>query len=337
MLGLGIIGLGYWGPNLARNTMSSGVTQLTALCDRDPERLELIGSHYPTARQYIDPLQLLTAPDVDAVVVATPVASHFELAKAALEHGKHVLVEKPFTSNSEEGEELVSLAATRGRVLMVDHVFLFSPAVQKLGNLHARGELGELLFVDSVRINLGLFQHDVNVLWDLAPHDLSIVDFLLGRAPRGVVAIGSPQGLGPESVAHLHLDYGNDLLASIHVNWLSPVKIRHFLIGGSRRSVLYNDLDQSEPVKVYDRGIDISSDTEGRREALVSYRSGDVVCPKVAKTEPLENMIRHFAGCASTGTTPISSGEQGLRLVRILEAADNSLAKAGAYVEIAGE
>lgn len=335
MLRVGITGLGYWGPNLARNLSACAETTLHSLCDRDPERLAQLGSQYPSAHRYSDFDAMIESPDLDAVAIATPVHTHYELARAALEADKHVLVEKPFTASSEEARALVKLADDRQRVLMVDHVFLYSPPVRKLAELHQSGELGELLFIDSVRINLGLFQSDVNVLWDLAPHDLSIIDHLIGRAPLGLSASGtSHAGNDLANVAYIHLDYGDDLLASVHVNWLSPVKIRHFLVGGSRRSVLYNDLDASEPVKVYDRGIDLSEDPEGRRAALISYRSGDVLSPQVDKSEPLQTMISHFAACVKTGAVPISGPDQALRVVSILEAADRSLANGGSYVEL---
>jgi predicted dehydrogenase len=335
MLRVGIIGLGYWGPNLARNVAGCATTQVAALCDRDEARLDALSSQHPLAVLATEPEQLFSDPDIDAVAIATPVWTHFELARAALEAGKHVLVEKPFASSSDEAAELLALAEARGLVLMVDHVFLYSPPVRMLGSLVTSGELGDLLFIDSVRINLGLLQHDVNVMWDLAPHDLSIIDHLVGRSPLGVVASGiSHAADGLASVAYLHLDYGS-VLASVHVNWLSPVKIRHLLVGGSRRSVLYNDLDASEPVKVYDRGVDVTDDPDGRRRALISYRSGDVVSPNVDKSEPLQNMIKHFAGCIADGSSPVSDATQGLRVVQILEAADRSLAKGGTYVEIA--
>jgi predicted dehydrogenase len=330
--------LGYWGPNLARNAAAVESTQLAALCDRDAARLARIGAQFPAASRYDDVEKLLADEAVDAVCIATPVATHFRLAKAALEAGKHVLVEKPFTASAAEADELIALADARGLVLMVDHVFLYSPAVEALCGLNDAGELGDLLFIDSVRINLGLFQEDVNVLWDLAPHDLSIIDALVGRSPKGLVAVGaSHAGNNLANVAHLHLDYGDDLMASVHVNWLSPVKIRHFLVGGSRRSVLYNDLDASEPVKIYDRGVDMTTDREGRQAALISYRSGDVVSPNIAKSEPLAAMLDHFAHCIETGDRPRSDARQGLRMVKVLEAADASLASGGTYVEIVDE
>jgi predicted dehydrogenase len=255
--------------------------------------------------------------------------------RRALDAGKHVLVEKPFVQEVHEAEELVDLARSKGLVLMLDHVFLYSPAVRKLAETVASGELGELQFVDSVRINLGLVQHDVNVLWDLAAHDLSIMDHIVGRPPLSVTAFGEAhQGHDLADVAYLHLDYGDGLIASVHVNWLSPVKIRHFLVGGSRRSVVYNELDPSERLKIYDRGVDSTPDPESKRRIAVSYRSGDVVAPRLEPIEPLRAMIEHFADCVEYGKTPVSDGEQGLRIVRILSAAEESLAKGGTNIDL---
>lgn len=335
MLTMGVVGLGYWGPNLVRNIAASSETALAGICDLDEGRLEGFADQYPTARTYTDPRRMLDDPDLDAVAIATPVATHAPLARMALEAGKHVLVEKPLCATSEEGEELVELAATHDRVLMVDHVFVYSPIVQELRETVRSGAIGEPLFIDSVRINLGLIQHDVNVLWDLAPHDLSIIHDLVQRPPRSVTAVGSSHAHDAlVDVAYLHVDYGDNLLASIHVNWLSPVKIRHFMIGGSRRSVLYNDLDPSEPLKIYDRGIDVGSDPEGRRDVFVSYRSGDVISPKISKDEPLASMLSHFVDCVRNGTPCRSGGAEGLQIVRLLEAADRSIANRGAEMEI---
>jgi len=335
MVRCAVVGLGYWGPNLVRNLSTSRRTRLVRICDADPARVEAVGAQFPSAARGVDAAEVFADPDVDAVAVATPVGTHHALAKAALLAGKHVLVEKPLAANLAEAEELVRIAAERRRVLLVDHVFLYSPAVRKLADLVRAGELGDLLFVDSIRINLGLFQHDVNVLWDLAPHDLSIIDHLVGRPARSLSAVGaSHAGNGLADVAYLHLDYGDGLLASVHVNWLSPVKLRHFLIGGTRRSVLYNDLDPSERVKVYDRGVDLASDPEGKRRVLVSYRSGDVVSPRLEQTEPLRNLVEHFADCVEKGAVPISGGGQGVRIVRVLEAAQESLASGGARVNL---
>ena len=246
-----------------------------------------------------------------------------------------MLVEKPLAATGDQAQELIVIAAEHNVTLMVDHVFLYSPAVQKLSQLYRTGELGELQFIDSVRINLGLVQQDVNVIWDLAPHDISIINHILGRGPRTVVAVApSPQDASLTTMAHLHLDYGDGLMASVHVNWLSPVKIRHFLVGGSRRSALYNDLDQSEPLKLYDRGVDMDESAEDRRRRLISYRSGDVWSPNVEKIEPLRNMMAHFANCILSRTKPLSDGVSGLRLVQVLEAADRSLEKNAAAIVV---
>lgn len=335
MISVGVIGLGYWGPNLVRNIAASPRCRLGWLCDGNPVRLAELGRQYPSARCASDVTDLFHDSELDAVAIATPVGTHYDLVKRALNNGKHVLVEKPLAASVAQAEELVELARQHQRVLLVDHVFLYSPAVRRIAQLIQEGEMGDILFIDSVRINLGLLQHDVNVLWDLAPHDLSIIDYLLGSEPRGVCAVGSSHTAnGSEDVAYLHLDYDNNVLASLHVNWLSPVKVRHFLIGGSQRSVLYNDLDLSERVKVYDRGIDVRADPEGIRQTLISYRSGDVVSPRLDATEPLLNLINHLAECIEQSTAPISGGDQGLRVVRVLAAAEQSLRQGGNRVSI---
>lgn len=332
---LAVIGLGYWGPNLTRNIAIVPEAELAALCDIDETRLEAQSRLYPGARATTSRQEILEDPSIDAVAIATPVSSHASLVKEALSANKHVLVEKPLASTVAEAEELVALAAKCHRTLMVDHVFIYSPAVRKLAELYRDEAFGDLRFIDSVRINLGLVQQDVNVIWDLAPHDLSIFDYILGRGPRSVLT-AARVGPGAElaTLAHLHLDYGEGLLASVHVNWLSPVKIRHLLIGGSRRSALYNDLDQSEPLKLYDRGVDGLEGPEARRRVFVSYRAGDVLSPKIDKVEPLRNVIAHFCDCVRTGTTPLSDGRSGIRMVQALEAADRSLEKGGVFVEI---
>ena len=335
MISVGVVGLGYWGPNLVRNLNACPDTHLAWLCDTKADRLQAVGNQYPAAKQTASFSDLLDDDKVDAVVIASPVGTHHQLAKAAMERGKHVLVEKPLAASVAEAEDLAAVAARHQRVLLVDHVFLYSPSVRKMADLIRNGDVGDVLFIDSVRINLGIFQQDVNVIWDLAPHDLSIIDYLVGRGPRSVVAAGaSHAGKGREDVAYLHLDYGNNLLASVHVNWLSPVKVRHFLIGGQRRSVLYNELDISERVKVYDRGIDVSEDPEGRRQTLISYRSGDVLAPRLDSAEPLGFLVSHFAECIEKGTEPISGVEQGVRIVRVLEAATRSLAQGGTRIDL---
>lgn len=335
MVSIAVVGLGYWGPNLARNIAASPGVTLTRICDVDMERLSVVGRSYPSVELSTDLAEVINDTEVDAVAIATPVSTHHALAKKALLAGKHVLVEKPLAATSAEAEDLIATAQDRERVLLVDHVFLYSPAVEKVVELCRSGTIGDLNFIDSVRINLGLIQDDVNVLWDLAPHDLSIIDALIGRAPRSVLAVGeSHVANGTVDVSYLHLDY-DGITAAVHLNWLSPVKIRHFMVGGSKKSVLYNDLDRSEPVKVYDSGVNVDTDPARKRRLLVSYRSGDVLSPRLESFEPLSAMISHFADCIENGTVPLSGGDQGLRIVRTLEAADRSLAQGGGRVEVA--
>ena len=335
MISVGVAGLGYWGPNLVRNFNASTRTALAWLCDSDPDRLEAIGCQHPSVRRSTHFEDLLADARLDAVAIATPVATHHRLAKAALLAGKHVLVEKPLTASVAEAAELVALADQVERVLLVDHIFLYTPSVAKMAELVHAGAVGDLVFFDSVRINLGVFQHDVSVLWDLAPHDLSIIDCLIGRQPESVMAIGASRTInGLEDVVYLHLEYGNGLLASLHLNWLSPVKVRHFLAGGSCRSILYNDLDASERVKVYDRGVDVSTDPVGLRDVLISYRLGEVISPRLDATEPLFRLVEHFADCIERRVAPISGGEQGLRIVHVLEAAQTSLSRGSARVRL---
>ena len=333
---IAVIGLGYWGPNLVRNFHGVIGDDLRICCDQDAGRAEAIAQRFPSVQTVTNPAAVLADPDIDAVAIATPVDTHYPLAKAALEAGKSVLVEKPLTSNVAQAEELVDLARRKGLVLMVDHVFVFSPPVQKMKELVAAGELGDLLYVDSVRINLGLFQRDVNVVWDLAPHDLSIVDHLVGRPPKSVAAFGSIHtNGGHEDVAYLNLDFGEGLIANFHVNWLSPIKIRYTMLGGSKRSLVYNDLDPVEKVKIYDSGITVrENDLEGRRNILIDYRTGDIHSPRLQPGEPLRAMASHFVDCLKTGETPITDGASGLRVVRILDAAERSIKAQGGRITL---
>lgn len=334
-VGVAVVGCGYWGPNLIRNFTTCPASEVVAVCDQDPSRLDKSTSLCPGADKFTDFSRVLGHPDVEAVVIATPVATHGPLARAALRAGKHVLVEKPLATSQREAEELVRLADDTGLTLMVDHTFIHSPAVRKIKELVDSGELGDLYYIDSVRINLGLFQNDVNVLWDLAPHDLSIVDYLLGRLPRSVAAIGTCHtGADIEDVAYLNLDFGHNLLASFHVNWLSPVKVRHLIVGGSKKGLVYNDLNAWEPIKVYDRGITVAPSPETRRGILVNYRTGDIWSPHVELSEPLQNVARHFAECVRTGNRPLTDGEAGLRVVRILDAAQRSIRAQGGRITL---
>src|ERR1017187_5580556 len=324
ILNIGLIGCGYWGPNLLRNFSATEGAAVGLCCDLDQRRFAKLATLHPKTQFITNADEVLNNPEIDAVAIATPVTTHFEIAKRALEAGKHVLVEKPLTMRVEHAEELVALAHKKGLVLMVDHVFVYSPSVVKMKEIVDSGKLGKLFFIDSVRINLGLFQHDVNVVWDLAPHDLSIVDFLLGRLPRSLSAFGSVHASHEiEDVAYLNLDFGDGLIANFHVNWLSPVKVRHVIIGGSEQSLIYNDLDASERVKVYGRGIKLAND-EQRHQLLISYRTGDVWSPNISPEEPLARMAAHFVACIKTGGKPLTDGEAGLRVVKILDAAQRS-------------
>jgi predicted dehydrogenase len=337
MIRVAVIGAGYWGPNLIRNFVRCPSARLVAVCDSNAGRLRKVLVDYPgvAAEERVD--RLLARDDVDAVAIATPVGTHKTLGLAALDAGKHVLIEKPLAASTADAQCLVRAARQRGRVLMVDHTFLFSSPVQKMKEIVASGELGDIYYIDSVRINLGLFQHDVNVVWDLAPHDVSIIDHLLGRPPRCVAAMGTchaDHDGGIEDVAHISLDFGGSLMASCHVNWLSPVKIRNLVIGGSRKSLVYNDLEVAEKIKIYDRGITINHDPEARRKVLIGYRTGDIWSPHVDEGEPLGRMVSHFIQCIENQTEPLADGESGLRVVRVLESAQRSIKGRGAWVSV---
>jgi predicted dehydrogenase len=332
---VGVIGYGYWGPNLVRNFGDQEGCAVTAIADRSPARLERAGKRAPGAELYTDALPLIHSNDVDAVIVATPVASHFELAHAALRAGKHVLVEKPLTSSADQAMRLIDEAAARQRVLMVDHTFVYTPAVRKIRELVAGGEMGDVYYYDSVRVNLGLFQHDVNVLWDLAVHDLSIMSYVLGRQPTALSATGIAHVPGePENIAYLTMFFDDRLIGHVHVNWLAPVKIRRTLIGGSRRMIVFDDLEASEKIKVYDKGISVNPSPENVYQALVGYRTGDMWAPQLPITEALHAEARHFLDCIASGRTPDTDGAAGLRIVRLLEAATQSLAEQGRPVPV---
>lgn len=330
-----VIGCGYWGPNLIRNFSNCNLTRLAAICDRDRARLDRVAASCPQARLTQNVDEILRDPQIEAVAIATPVGTHASLTLAALEAGKHVLVEKPLADNTRDAEKMVLRAKELGRTLMVDHIFIYSPAIRKIKSLVDSGELGDIYYIDSVRINLGLFQSDINVLWDLAPHDLAIIDHLLCRLPRSLAATGvSHTASDLEDVAYLNLDFGGSLIATFHVNWLSPVKVRHTIIGGSKRSLVYNDLDLAEPIKIYDCGIRFDPGLESRAGILVSYRTGDIWSPNIPREEPLQNMVRHFAQCIRSGKPPITDGEAGLRVVRVLEAAQRSIKAQGGRITL---
>ena len=335
MIKLGVIGYGYWGPNLVRNFMEAQGSTVVAVCDLRPERLAMVQNRYPSIRILSNWQELLNDPEIDAIAIATPVSSHFELAMAALGANKHVLVEKPVASNSEQALQLIAEAARRQRVLMVDHTFVYTGAVRKIRELIANNDLGEIYYYDAVRVNLGLFQHDVNVIWDLAIHDLSIMDYVLPSRAVAVSATGISNIPGqPENVAYITLFFANPQIAHVHVNWLTPVKVRHTLIGGSEKMILYDDLEPSEKVKIYDRGVTVSQSPEAVYEMLVSYRSGDMWAPRLDATEALLTEAFHFIDCINNGTKPETDGQAGLRLIQIVEAAERSLRDRGKLVQI---
>jgi predicted dehydrogenase len=330
---VGVIGYGYWGPNLVRNFVETAGACVAWVTDIRPERLPLVTARYPTIRVSTDYRDILNDPTVDAVAIATPVSSHFALGLAALTAGKHVLLEKPMASSSDEATRLIAEAESRALTLMVDHTFVFTPAVQKMRELTRDGQLGDIYYYDSVRINLGLFQHDVNVLWDLAVHDLSIMDFVLDRWPTAVSATGLAHVPGePENIAYMTMFFDADLIAHVHVNWLAPVKVRRTLLGGSRRMVMFDDLEASEKIKVYDRGISVNSSQEKKYQMLIGYRAGDMWAPQLAIREALQAETAHFVDCIANGKKPITDGAAGLRVVRLLEAATQSMKSQGALV-----
>ncbi len=333
MIRVGILGYGYWGPNIVRNLDSIESTCVEVVCDKSPQALARLKRAHPNIPATSDPSEVLTSPRIDAVAVITPVWTHYDLAKKALENGKHVFVEKPFTSTSAQAEELIELAARKNLTIMVDHTFLFTGAVRKIQELIKKGVLGDLYYYDSVRVNLGLFQHDVNVIWDLAPHDLSIMDFLIAQQAEAIVATGERHLNGHEDIAFITIYFPQNIIAHINVNWLSPVKVRTTLIGGQKKMLVWNDLEADEKIKVYDKGVEITS-PDGVRQLLVNYRSGDMWSPQLEQIEALRSELGYFADCIENGKTPINDGPAGLRVVRMLEAAEKSIAKRGELVRL---
>jgi len=346
MLKLGVIGYGYWGPNIVRNFSSQPGCQLVAICDKNPKAVAQVLSRHPAVHATSNPDEVTNSSKIDAVAIVTPVSTHYELTKKALENGKHVFVEKPFTATSAQAEELIELADRKNLQIMVDHTFLFNGAVRKIKELVDGGVLGPLYYYDSTRVNLGLFQHDVNVIWDLAPHDLSIIDYLTGLEPELVVATGGAHLNGLADMAYITLYFPKNIIAHINVNWLSPVKVRTTLVGGERKMLVWNDLEPSEKVKVYDKGVQVTNSHDESRQRLkalveakvfevgaaqavhdllVSYRSGDMWSPQVDQTEALQLEARYFLDCLASGEKPVNDGRAGLRVVKMLEAADQSL------------
>ncbi len=337
MIGIGVIGYGYWGPNLVRNFTAAEDSRVVYVCDRSAARLDAAAAAYPSIARTTDVEEVFRSPEVGAVAVATPVSTHYDLALRALESGKHVLVEKPLADTSKKCRRLIEEAERRDLLLMVDHTFPYTGAVRKIKKLIDGGDLGDLFYYDSVRVNLGLFQHDVSVIWDLAVHDLAILDYLLTERPIAVSATGMSHVVGqPENIAYLTLFYDSTFIAHIHVNWLAPVKVRQTLIGGSAKMIVYDDIEPSEKIKVYDKGVTLETDTEGIHEMLVSYRTGDLWAPQLDRTEALARLARHFIRCAQGQEKPITSAESGRRVVRLMEAASRSMAEGGKSIPVDG-
>lgn len=336
-LRVAVIGCGYWGPNFVRHFVKNSGCELAAVSDLHPERLDLIKSLYPAVRATENTAQILSDDDIDAVVIATPAASHFGLAREALSRGKHVLVAKPLACCTAEAEQLMKLSERNRCVLMVDHTYIYSGPVRKIRELIDQGGVGQIYYYDSVRVNLGLFQRDTNVLWDLAAHDLSILSYLVDGSPNSILAVGAQPVNGGnynhESVAYVILRFENGVIAHLHVSWLSPVKIRRTLIGGSRKMIVYDHLDPDNQVKFYDKGVEMRA-AEEEYQALVQYRIGDMYAPKVDQTEALEVECDHFIRCIETGGSPMTDGYAGLRVVQLLEAAQRSMERNGEVVSL---
>jgi len=335
VIGIGVIGYGYWGPNLVRNFVECPDALVRMVCDTNSARLAQAERRYPGTRVTTAPTDLINDPNVDAVVIATPVETHFELALSALRAGKHVLVEKPITSTSDQASRLIDEGHSRNLVVMVGHTFVYTGAVRKMKELSDAGELGEIYYYDSVRINLGLFQKDVNVLWDLAVHDLAIMDYVLQQRPISVSCTGLAHlHERPENIAYMTMFFDGRLIAHIHVNWLSPVKVRRTLLGGSRRMVMFDDLEGSEKIKVYDRGISVNPSPENVYQMLIGYRTGEMWAPQLTVTEALSVEAAHFVDCIRRSTKPITDGDAGLRVVRLLESASESMAAKGRLISL---
>jgi len=329
----GVIGYGYWGPNIVRNLDQLDKADVLSVCDKSAPARHRAQRAYPQVQVTSDHAELMSSAEIDAIAIVTPVWTHYELAKAALENGKHIFVEKPFTSNTAQAEELIELATRKNLKIMVDHTFLFTGAVRKIRQLLDEDALGKLYYYDSTRVHLGLFQHDVNVIWDLAPHDLSIMDYLVRERPEAIVATGQSHLNGLEDVAFITVYFPNNMIAHINVNWLSPVKVRTTLIGGEKKMLVWNDQAADEQVKVYDKGISVTS-REGVYNLLVNYRSGDMWAPRLERTEALTHELSYFVDCIIKDESPTNDGKAGMHVVKMLEASSESLRRRGALVHL---
>jgi predicted dehydrogenase len=335
MINVSVIGVGYWGPNLIRNFVANPNTQIDTCSDLKQDRLNFIRSRYPSLKVSTDFRDIIKDPGIDLVAICTPVFSHYEIAKAALEAGKHILIEKPMTHTSKEAEDLVNLAEQKQLRIFVDHTFVYTGAVRKVKELISGGELGDIYYFDSVRVNLGLFQHDVNVVWDLAPHDISIMHYLLNAHPESVVATGAAHvGNDLEDVAYMTVYYPDNVIAHIHTNWLSPVKIRQTLIAGSKKMVVWDDNQPSEKIRIYDKGVEVIQTEDQIYNTLIQYRTGDMYCPKIDATEALTTEVDHIVDCLQNNRPAVADGRAGLMVVRILEAAQESLKNRGKQIRL---
>lgn len=327
----GVIGYGYWGPNIVRNLNQIENANVLAVCDSSEASRRKIHRAHPHVQVSSHASELIDSPDIDSIAVITPVWTHYELAKAALENGKHIFVEKPFTTSPEQAEELIELAARKGLKIMVDHTFLFTGAVRKIKQLLDEDSLGKLYYYDSTRVNLGLFQHDINVIWDLAPHDLSIMDYLIAARPEAIVATGQTHLNGFEDIAFITVYFPDKMIAHLNVNWISPVKIRTTLIGGEKKMLVWNDLEADEKIKIYDKGVSVTT-REGLYNLLVNYRSGDMWAPQIEQVEALHRELAYFVDCITSDKDPINDGQAGMRVVKMLKATTDSLRQRGALV-----
>ena len=333
MINIGVIGYGYWGPNIVRNFSALEGATVKVVCDSKSQSLDRARRAYPQVRTTQDCSEVLNATDIDAVAVITPVSTHYDLAKRALLNGKHVFVEKPFTATISEAEELIEIAERKRLTIMVDHTFIFTGAVRKIKKLIEEKSLGNLYYYDSMRVNLGLFQSDVNVIWDLAPHDFSVMDYLVDEKPSAVAACGKAHVNGLEDTAYITVHFDNNMIAHFNVNWLSPVKIRTTLIGGEKRMLVWNDLVADEKIRVYDKGVDFAN-RDSSYNLRVNYRSGDMYAPRVDPIEALRTEAEYFLSCVTSGERPDNGGPAGLRVVKLLDACNRSLKQGGKLVSV---
>ena len=335
MITIGIIGYGYWGPNLVRAFAELPNAKVGGVSDLDTRRLALVTRRFPGVHTTTDYQSLLRDPDIDAVAIATPVSSHFELAMAALKAGKHLWLTKPMTETSLQARKLVDEAEKRKLTFIIDHTFIYTGAVRKMAEIVASGDLGKIYYYDSIRVNLGLFQRDVSVISDLAAHDFSILDFLLKEHPVAVSAGGINHFPGtPENLAYITLFYDSGVIAHANVSWLAPIKVRQILLGGSKKMITYNDLEPSEKIKVYDKGVSFTDDPRQIQEMRVGYRTGDMWSPKLDGTEALLTEGLHFVDCIEKGTAPQTDGRSGLRVVELIEAATSSMRARGETIHL---